>query len=268
MDRSLGSTLITGLSTAFVWGLALMVLSACAVEGYDLEETRTPVRIGDTTVEIVFHDAGAPGLTYLNLHDDEDTAVEAALDVVARRGGRVVELRHTGERNISFALGDTTYTFDPNRIFSDAGIDTTLTRHGDRARRVVRAFADTLLQLLDPASLPALVTIHNNTENNYSALSYADGGSYAGDVRFVHIARGVDPDDFFFVTEEAFYRALRDAGFNVVMQDNVLVTDDGSLSVYAGRAGVPYVNAEAQHGHFEYQIKMLEFMNRLLQASE
>jgi hypothetical protein len=37
------------------------------------------------------------------------------------------------------------------------------------------------------------------------------------------------------------------------------MTDDGSLSVYCGKLGIPYVNVEAQHGHLVRQLKMLIF---------
>ena len=37
-----------------------------------------------------------------------------------------------------------------------------------------------------------------------------------------------------------------------------LATDDGSLSVYAGQRGRPYVNVEAQHGHAREQRRMFE----------
>lgn len=49
-----------------------------------------------------------------------------------------------------------------------------------------------------------------------------------------------------------------------MLQDNVQVTDDGSLSVRAARNGLPYVNVEAQHGHREQQVRMLEALHRAL----
>jgi D-alanyl-D-alanine dipeptidase len=51
---------------------------------------------------------------------------------------------------------------------------------------------------------------------------------------------------------------------NVVLQDNRQVTDDGSLSVYCGKWGIPYVNVEAQHEHLEQQLQMLKVLLRII----
>ncbi len=46
--------------------------------------------------------------------------------------------------------------------------------------------------------------------------------------------------DFFYVTEKKFFAYLAERDFNVVLQNNEKVTDDGSLSVhFAKRVGVP-----------------------------
>ena len=183
------------------------------------------------------------------------------------QGGRLIELQHSGERNVEFSLRDTSYSFDPNRMFTAVGVDTTLARRGrltPAAHQAVSAFADSVLALIGFYDLSTIITVHNNTDERYSAREYMEAGPYAQDARFVHVAAGSDADDFFFVTTEELYNDLRDAGFNVVMQDNALVTDDGSLSVLAGQAGIPYVNAEAQHGHFEEQRRMLAHLDEYL----
>ena len=41
---------------------------------------------------------GGPAVALVSVHDDEDTAVEAAREVLRDRGGTLVELRHTGGR--------------------------------------------------------------------------------------------------------------------------------------------------------------------------
>src|SRR5262249_55000455 len=104
-----------------------------------------------------------------------------------------------------------------------------------------------------------------NTEAHYSALSYAKGGAFASDASDVFIKDGSDLDDFFFVTETAVFDALRRRGYNVVLQDNRRVTDDGSLSVYCGRSGVRYVNVEAQQGHLEQQVAMILALQEVLE---
>lgn len=247
--------------------LVMILAGACTDTRHPITEERIPLQVGSTTVEVVIHTASRPGFTYINLHDDENTAVEAALQVVEVLGGRVIELQHTGRRNVRFELGDSTFAFDPNRIFTPNGLDSTLARQSRPSRAaadVVSAFADSLLEIIGLSELSTVVAVHNNTENGYSALQYADAGPLAADAHSVHLSEGADADDFFFVTSPEVYQDLRAADFNVVMQDNEGVTDDGSLSVLCGRLGIPYVNAEAQHGHLEEQVRMLLLLQRVL----
>jgi hypothetical protein len=212
----------------------------------------------------VVHRADEPGLAYLNLHDDENTSVLAALALARIDGGVVYELQHDGSRNLTFQLNDSSYTVDPNRIFTDRGIDITLARHGStstQARDAVRSFADSLLSLVGFREMAVVVTIHNNSEEGYSALSYHENGDLSSDARAVHLIPDEDPDDFFFVTTEALYDTLRARDANVVLQDNIFAQDDGSLSILAGRDGIPYVNVEAQHDHVDAQREMLALLH-------
>lgn len=245
-------------------------LPGCGKDRFRIIEQRIPVTLGQTTIDILVSDSEAPGYTYLCLHDDEDTSAEAVLDVIGRNGGRLVELRHTGDRNIVFVLDNERYTFDPNRIFTDEGAEASLTRLGRAdadALRAVRTFADQILEILSIEPGQILVAAHNNTRGAYSIMSYMPGGEEATNARFLHHADQDNPDDFFFVTDQELYARIREANFNVVLQNNEEVHDDGSLSVYAARNGIPYVNVEAQHGHVEQQVKMLEFLNTLLDDS-
>lgn len=222
------------------------------------------VLAGDTEVGVTVHewDGVQRGRvpSFLNLHDDEDTSVEAALDVIRERGGRLVELVHTGDRNLSFEVGGEAFVADPNRMFTASGRTRTLaalSRDTEAARGALGAFADSVLSVYAEARTPVVVTLHNNTDANYSARSYLPGGAYAGDAAAVTVHEGTDPDDFFFVTDRALYEALAGRGFNAVLQDNGRATDDGSLSVWAAREGVPYVNVEAEHGHRAEQARMI-----------
>ncbi len=249
-----------------------------------LTTTDLAVPLGADRVTVRVHTApttdalGSPGveafpLNALNLHDDESTSVEAALDVLRQRGGRVVELVHTGDRNVAFrvlagrvyAEGEdrpefASYAADPNRMFTPAGRDRTLAALSTadaRGAEALAAFADSVLAVYAAEPPAVVLTLHNNTEASYSAASYLPGAQYASDAAAVTVHDGTDPDDFFFVTDRAIYDALVARGFNAVLQDNDAATDDGSLSVWAARRAVPYVNVEAQHGHRDEQAAML-----------
>ena len=218
------------------------------------------VPLGEGAVGVAVHERPGGRLDALVLHDDEDTGVEAALDVIRAAGGRLVELRHSGERNVTFASGGASYTADPNRVFTDGGRARTLaslSADAPEARATLAIFADSLRALYTASGPAVVVTLHNNTEGNYSAASYASGGEYARDAEAVAIHDGADPDDFFFVTDRALYDALVARGFNAVLQDNARATDDGSLSVWAAQNARPYVNVEAQHGHVAEQERMI-----------
>jgi hypothetical protein len=221
--------------------------------------------LGSLAVSVVTHSApsaqDAARLNAFNMHDDENTSVDAARAVIAARGGRLVELRHTGARNLAFTLGGQRVEADPNRIFTDAGRRRTLaalSRDTPAARAALAAFADSVLARYTAERPAVVVTLHNNTEANYGAQDYRPGGRYATDAAAVTLHGDADADDFFFVTDRALYEALAARGFNAVLQDNDAATDDGSLSVWAARAGVPYVNVEAQHGHADMQRRMIE----------
>ncbi|HEV2846607.1 MAG TPA: hypothetical protein VG477_17265 [Thermoanaerobaculia bacterium] len=230
-----------------------------------------PHRLGDTEITFAVHSGDGAGPAFLVLHDNEDTAVEAGLETIQSQGGRLVEVRARGSRLVSFELAGQTWRFDPNRVFTDAGAEATLRSHSagspSEVLAEVRRFADAVLAVYGVDSTPVVVTLHNNTEGEYSAASYMPGGGLAYSAAAVHLPAGADPDDFFFVTDRGLYDAIVLEGFPAVLQDNTQVTDDGSLSVWAGRRGVPYVNIEARHGNRERQVEMLGALVRILQEA-
>ena len=203
---------------------------------------------------------GGPAVALVSVHDDEDTAVEAAREVLRDRGGTLVELRHTGGREIVFQLAGTEHRIDPNRIFTPAGRRATLetlSTWSQPADDVVAAFADELLSTLAIDEVDVVVAIHNNTPDRYTAASYAPGGPLAADAARVRLRPGGDADDFFFVTGTGLFEGLTGRGHSVIVQNEATVQDDGSLSVWCGRMGIPYVNVEAEHGHRAEQAAML-----------
>ena len=253
--------ILTVTITAFV--SSFFFLTFCSGTEFECSTSEKVYMVGDREVRVLEHVCGNSGITVFNMHDNENTAVDAALRVIRKRGGRLVELRHSGERLISFRLGTESYKVDPNRIFTGQGLKNTLEKYSSYSHPAfdaVRAFAADILKdyRLDEAGI--IVTAHNNGKGAYSAASYLPGADYETDAAEVFVAEGSDPDDFFFVTSEPAFNRLKDSGFNAVLQDNDLVTDDGSLSVLAGRKGIPYINCEAAMGHLDEQILMLEFV--------
>jgi hypothetical protein len=287
--------------------------------------------LGDTLVQLVAHRSEKPGPLYFNMHDDENTCVEAAAIVVERYGGTLYELIHTGERNITFHIDSMRYEIDPNRMYSDAGVwreirrvyvqdslmrleffrvqdsvhmrmalDTfvanapvmppsefgiynlfvvldslvrvngifihdTIFHHQFNARDsmvldMIRAFADTLLSVLQIDSQRLVIALHNNKNDGYNLTSYFIDSLYEREALAVYHGFHPDPDEFYFVTTRRLFEALQPNPYHIVLQDNSRMTDDGSLSVYCGLHGIGYVNVEAQHRHAPDQRKMLEIL--------
>lgn len=249
--------------------LLVLFLSAGILAGCrpGLDRDDVTLTIGESTVNVVTYAAKERGQTWINVHENERTSVDAALGVIRRVGGKVVYLEHGGGRNITFSLGGEEYTVDPNRIYTETGIRATLENLGpssEEAIQEVQRFSRELISHFGLDTLHVALTIHNNTEGGYSAQSYTAGEAYEGDAADVRIHDGVNTDDFFFITEESWVEPIASAGFNVVLQDNAEVTDDGSMSVYCGHLGIPYVNVEARHGHLEAQSAMIEFLDAFL----
>ena len=80
----------------------------------------------------------------------------------------------------------------------------------------------------------------------------------------MHLGEPQSPDNFFYLTDARLFAALSAQGFNVVLQDNARVPDDGSLSVFAARRGLVYVNVEARQGEVAAQRRMLVALRALL----
>lgn len=232
----------------------------------NLFQKMSEVKIGDLNLQALISYGKTDKPLYFNMHDDENTSVQAAKSVVDKQGGKIIELKHTGARLINFKLNNKPYTIDPNRIYTKIGINKTLLKNGKtspEAEAEVDKFAKKLIaDFLKQTDV--IIALHNNSNNEYSAKSYEKGGEFEKDAAQVFINPQNDIDDFFFVTEEKYFNKLKEKGFNVILQDNNNVTDDGSLSVYCGKEKIKYINVEAEHGHLSQQIKMLEILREVL----
>lgn len=195
-----------------------------------------------------------------NMHDNEFTSVNAARSVLELKGGTLLKIENNAQRLIRFRLRGVQYAFDPNRIFSRAGIEQSLKENGKSGQAAIEAiekFAERLLQLI-PDSIDCVIALHNNTEGAYSVKSYLAGGDRRKDAREVHAADDQDPDDIFFTTDPVIFTGMAAAGYNSILQDNESVKQDGSLSVYYGTKNRRYVNIETQHGRVGQYQQMLE----------
>jgi hypothetical protein len=221
------------------------------------------VSLGKDTRVVVAPMCKSPvaGVWMVHVHEDENTAVQAATEFLDSSGrGCFVTMKHGMGRNISFHIDEVKYTFDPNRIYTENGRKATLSRFGkysDSAFVAVSQLAELFTSsFIDGNRL--VVALHNNTnEGGLTIKSYQKGGIYANDASDVFVNKNEDVDDFFYTTSAQAFQFFKALGFNVLLQNNATVTDDGSLSVYAGLKGMDYINIEAEHGKKEQQKRML-----------
>lgn len=224
-------------------------------------------RVGVGDLEVRLLEEGAPGapVVLVNVHEDESTSVQAARQAWDPQRHRLLRLQGQGRRLLEFHLEGRRFRFDPNRIFSPAGIELTLKKYGGTspaAQAAVARLADALVQAMVPAQGLALgparliVALHNN-RRGYTMDSYGPKGEYAGEAAAVARQPGADAGDFFLVTQRDAFDALQRAGFNAVLQ-RPEPRDDGSMSVRWAGPRPRYVNVEARHDHGPAQRAMLE----------
>lgn len=206
-------------------------------------------------------------LVCINLHSNEDASVKAAMTVLEKHGGTLIKIENNRQRVIRFRLKGVNYSFDPNRIFSAAGIDQTLrenSRVNIAAAAEIEKFATMLLSMLSDTNA-CVVALHNNTENAFSVKTYQEGGQRQKDAKAVYANESQDVDDIILTTDSLLYAHMAEAGYNSIWQDNENARKDGSLSIYFGEAGRRYINIETQHGKVDQYAEMFEKLLEILQ---
>jgi hypothetical protein len=219
--------------------------------------------LGNTAVPVLKH-RYSPHITtpfFVHLHHNEQTADSALHSYLALNGGKAIGIYNNRQRFINFTLGQKAYLFDPNRMFTPAGIKQSLqllsSYHPQAAQAIVR-FSDSVRHSLPIDEL--IIAVHNNTDAAYSILSYAAGGTNAAEAKAFFRNPEMDVDDFVLTTDPQLFDKLKAASINAVLQDNDRVFDDGSLGYYLGKQGRRYVNIEAEHGHFWEQMQLIKLV--------
>ncbi len=235
---------------------------------HDVSNVTTYI-IGETKVAVVEKRCYPcdRGVLFVNLHDNEITSVKAAEQYLNEIGGRIINIENNGERLINFRYKGETFTFDPNRIYSSAGINSTITilslRYDSNAAKGVSNFAKSFIaDYINSSNL--IISLHNNMDSSLSVISYKDmqaGNDSSGKI-FINPA--MDVDDFMLTTDTSLFARIKEKNINVVWENVEAIEDDGSLSVYAARHNIPYINLEAQHKHSEEQLSMLKAIDDII----
>lgn len=211
-----------------------------------------PVYLGQTELKIIKQ--RGEGKTFIHLHENEQTALLAAKFYIDQHGGSLITLNHSGRRNVRFVLDNQNYEFDPNRIFTDAGIQKTLLENGhysQKAHQEVKKLSKSLLNLLPEGK--KIIAVHNNKD--YSIKSYFPDQLLTKDVRALHLYKNLNHRNFFFVTQEKDFKRLVKFHLNVALQAET-ANNDGSLSYFLSKNR--YINVEAGYDEILEQLSMLE----------
>ena len=223
--------------------------SLSTVEDFSLYVGDTNILLTKETFPIPTRCSGCDlSLAFLNLHENENTSVVAVRSFLLFNGGSLVKFSKGHTRLVEFEMASTHYAIDPNRMFTSEGIQSSLTTYSSytpEAAAEVTKLADFLLEIYDFEQQSTVLALHDNG-GTYGANSYLPGETYENDAAAVNIVEGTNPSDFFYVVDPIYYEALAVAGYNIVLQSNETVTNDGSLSYYAGMKGKAYINFEAQ----------------------
>jgi zinc D-Ala-D-Ala dipeptidase len=258
-------------SRTLLMAITLLAGTRCAATDSPLVKKVHTIQLGDRPFEIVEVSHGESPWLICHVHDDERSAFEAAAEHLQTAQGRMVSIRNDAQRELGFSLGADKWSIDPNRMFLRPGILAHLQPRSPADSPPVTAveqFARKLLDVYRLDEVRGVIACHNNSPDAYSALSYRVPGKLARDALEVHLAANQDPDNFFFVTDPLLFRDLSERRWNVVLQDNSDVTNDGSLSVYCGRMGLPYINVETEGGQTREQLLMLRGAVAALEALE
>jgi hypothetical protein len=244
----------------FLFGTLCCALFLMAQKKIIPKVTTIVHKLGHDHVRIkIFQYGKKKDIVFINLHSDETTSVTGAEKLLQTRGGLLIKLENDNKRNIMFRLGNSVYTFDPNRIFSQIGIERTLAHFkniNDKAVDEVKKFANCILELL-PKESYRVIALHNNTEGDLSVNSFLPGNQFETDAKKVYADENQDPDDFFLTTDSLLFHRLSAEKYNTVLQDNLRVQQDGSLSVYFGEKKICYLNCETEHEKLKQYVEMI-----------
>jgi hypothetical protein len=224
------------------------------------------IKLSKTKIELKqFIGAQNNDILFLNIHQDEQTSIDAIQAFAKDIPLNFAYFNHKQTRRIEYQIGKNTFTVDPNRIYTKEGREKTIESERKvtlRSKLVAKKLANEIIQLI--SNYKTIVTLHNNSDVNYSIKSYLPGGDEAENTAEVFINPKMDADDFIYTTEKRFFDYLKNANYNVILQDNTHFVNDGSLSVYCGIKGISYINIEAQLGHYNEQLELIKVIYEML----
>tara|TARA_Y100000588_G_scaffold391328_1_gene499612 strand:+ start:2546 stop:3313 length:768 start_codon:yes stop_codon:yes gene_type:complete len=242
----------------FFCSLILVIISSIYVYGND--KINNFLDIAGVKFEILKN--GESNRRYIWIHGDEKTA-ELLIRKYLKENDGTAYLINSTEREVLI----NGYILDPNRIFTNDGAKRNLIKLNNSISKLelnktielISNDRDDFFKSISPPKGGLLIALHNNIReysiDNEIPLSTA-----------VSLKNMDHPDhhNFFICTNQEDYNILKKSPFNVVLQDKQIENDDGSLSWYASRKNIRFINIETRLGYLSTQAKMLKYVNENL----
>ena len=212
------------------------------------QQEKNSIKLGEGTITVdVFRYKGEGKNVILHLHQNESASLKAAKDVSSELGGSVITISQAkADRYKEFKFGNFTVTFDPNRIFTDIGVEKTLV-FSQRGK------------IVEPDGETRRMAINEIQKFRAELLSIVDAEvSLSGAKKLVVVHNNIAGNRYFHVTRKEDVKPLSAKGYSVSVED--LKNNDGSLSVYFAlvRKSFSYTNVEAGYKDAAVQKQMLK----------
>jgi len=255
-----------------------------------IDEIKKSIILGKDTVYLRIFTKPGKNIVYAHVHENETASLEAGLKMIEKYGGKLVTLEHSSDstknRNVRFTYRNTTYQFDPNRIYTkDDNVLMTSIIIIEGSRKVDKIILKIVKKLAkqiwsELVDYPLIIALHNNKNTpaectnmwffwsrlepeSYNITSYVKKYDQTSDSNKscaeIYINPDVNNSEFFIVTQKTDFEMFVRKKYSAVLQ-NANPVDDGSMSVFATGFGKRYINAEAKQGRVIEQEAMLELL--------
>lgn len=197
---------------------------------------------------------------YIWLHGDEMTAKMALNSHINEYSGIAFFIQNES-REIPYK----STIVDPNRLFSRIGSYHALKKFKpnwesnllEEALEQIDIERKNFLKLIMPSKEGFLISVHNNFRG-YNVKNEIKKSQK------ISIKNDQSPRDFILCTNEKDYMKLESGPYNVVLQNQLPLKDDGSLSWAMLRKNIRYINVEIRLGYLSKQKKILSFIEKSL----
>ena len=196
------------------------------------------------------------------IHGDEKTA-ELLIRKHLKKNNGTAYLIDNVEREVVI----NGFIIDPNRIFTNDGVKQNIIKLNNNISKselnktieLINKDRDEFFEKISPPKGGLLIALHNNIRE-YSIENEIPLSTK------VSLKKNSHPDhhNFFICTNRDDYNLLKESPFNVVLQDKQIEYDDGSLSWFALRKNIRFINIETRLGYLSTQSKMLKYINENL----